>query len=155
MTNQTHDPVDALWEALKQQCCVEPDKATRCVMVGQENLAAALRTQAEQSSEREAKLTAEIERLRDILDTERYKVAAGLQAIVRAVQGRKWLSEPGRGSYTYDDHRYQQEFGAALDEIDTALAPLRRIAADWSDCPRDELRVAANRARALGGSDEA
>lgn len=90
-----------------------------------------------------------VEALEDKLDTERYKVAIGVQAILRAVQGRKWLSEPGRGSYTYDDERYQAEFGAALDEIETALDPLRKIARDWSDCPRDPLRVAANRAAAL------
>lgn len=91
----------------------------------------------------------ETERLRDLLDTERYKVAIGVQAIARAVQGRQWLSQPGRGSYTYDDERYQQEFGAALDEILEALKPLHAVAQDWSDCPRDPLRVAANRDTAL------
>jgi hypothetical protein len=94
-----------------------------------------------------------VERLEDLLDTERYKVAIGVQAIARAVQGRQWLSQPGRGSYVYDDERYQQEFGAALDEIMTALKPLQAIAQDWSDCPRDPLRVAANRAAALKPGD--
>jgi hypothetical protein len=89
------------------------------------------------------------ERLRDLLDTERYKVAIGVQAIRKALDGRRWLSEAGRGSYTYDDERYQQEFGAAIDEIDAALEPLRQIAGDWSDCPTDPLRVAANRTAAL------
>lgn len=92
---------------------------------------------------------AEIERLRDILDTERYKVAIGVSEISQAVRGRQWLSEPGRGPYVYDDERYQAEFGAALDEINAALNPLRAIARDWSDCPRDPLRVAANRTAAL------
>ena len=87
----------------------------------------------------------EAEKLRDKLDTERYKVAYGVQAVRKAIEGRQWLSEPGRGSYTYDDERYQQEFGAALDEISTALKPLQMIARDWTDCPTDPLRVTANR----------
>ena len=96
-----------------------------------------------------AALKAEVARLRNILDTERYKVAIGVQSVARAVQGRQWLCEPGRGCYTYDDERYQEEFGAALIEIDAALAPLRAIARDWSDCPTDPLDVAANRRAAL------
>jgi hypothetical protein len=106
------------------------------------------------SSERDALREAlrENERLRDILDTERYKVAIGVQVIRKAVDGRRWLSEAGRGSYAYDDDRYQQEFGEALGEIDAALEPLRTIAGDWTDCPRDPLRVAANRDRALTAS---
>lgn len=92
--------------------------------------------------------------LRDILDVERYKVAIALQEISKSINGRKWLSEPGRGSYTYDDERYQQEFGAALDEINAALEPLRKIAGDWSNCPTDPLRVATNRLTALGGHHE-
>lgn len=99
-------------------------------------------------------LTAENERLQDVLDTERYKVAIGVQAIARAVQGRRWLSQLGRGSYAYDDERYQQEFGAAIDEIHAALRPLQTIAQDWSDCPRDPLRVEANRRAALTPSQE-
>lgn len=97
---------------------------------------------------------ATIERIRDVLDTERYKIAIALQGIKRAIDGRRWLSEPGRGSYTYDDERYQTEFGAALDEIATALEPLRKIAGDWSDCPRDPLRVAANRSAALSSTTQ-
>jgi hypothetical protein len=89
------------------------------------------------------------ERMSDVLDVERYKVAIGVQAIARAVQGRQWLSQPGRGSYAWDDERYQQEFGAALDEILEALKPLQAIAQDWSYCPRDPLRVEANRQAAL------
>lgn len=96
-----------------------------------------------------ARLRGEREAFSDKLDTERYKVAFGVQVILRAVQGRQWLSEPGRGSYTYDDERYQAEFGAALKEIEDALQPLRKIARDFSGCPSDPLRVAANRAAAL------
>lgn len=96
----------------------------------------------------------EVERLQDLLDIERYRVAIALQDIKRAIGGRCWLAEGGRGSYTYDDERYQQEFGHALDEIDAAMKPLQAIARDWSDCPRDPLRVAANRSAALAQSGE-
>lgn len=93
-------------------------------------------------------------RLSDILDTERYKVAIALGTLKKAIDGRRWLSEPGRGSYTYDDERYQQEFGGALEEINAALNPLRAIATDWSDCPRDPIRVEANRRAALQPKDQ-
>ena len=91
------------------------------------------------------------EHIEDILDTERYKVAIALEVLGKAISRRGWLCGPGRGSYAYDDERYQQEFGQALDEIDKALEPLRSIARDWSNCPRDPLRVAANRAAAIRG----
>ena len=85
----------------------------------------------------------------NILDQERYKVAIALQSITKAIGGRRWLAESGRGSYAWDDERYQQEFGEALEEIDAALEPLRKIASDWSDCPTDPLQVASNRNAAL------
>jgi septal ring factor EnvC (AmiA/AmiB activator) len=103
---------------------------------------------ASQQSELSA-LRQQAEAMADKLDTERYKVASALQQIRKAIGGRQWLSEGGRGSYTYDDERYQQEFGAALTEIEAALEPLRAIAADWLGCPTDPLRVAANREAAL------
>jgi len=88
-------------------------------------------------------------KLQDLLDIERYKVAIGVNLILKAVQSRMWLSEPGRGSFVWDDETYQAEFGAAIDEITTALKPLQTIARDWSHCPTDPLRVAANRAAAI------
>ncbi len=100
---------------------------------------------ARSTTERLGRAESEIARLRNVLDTERYKVAIGIQAVAKAVQGRQWLSEPGRGCYSYDDDRYQAEFGGALKEIDEALAPLRVVARDWSDCPKDPIQVAANR----------
>lgn len=99
-----------------------------------------------QRTERAEKLLADI---RNKLDTERYKVAYCLQEMRKAIDRRRWLSEPGRGSYTYDDERYQQEFGEALNELNAALDPMRKIASDWSDCPTDPLLIAGNRAAAL------
>lgn len=34
--------VEAVWEALKAECCADPRNATKCVMVGKDQLAAAL-----------------------------------------------------------------------------------------------------------------
>lgn len=34
---------EALWAALKQQCCVDPEKATRLVMVSKDDVLAAVR----------------------------------------------------------------------------------------------------------------
>jgi len=87
----------------------------------------------------------EIERLRRGNERERTAVADAIGKIRSAIGARAWLRE-SRGSYAWDDARYQAEFGAALDEIDAALDPLRKIAADWSDCPTDPLEIAAIRA---------
>ena len=85
-------------------------------------------------------------RLSKIIEAERSMVAIGLNAIRKAIAGRAWLSEAGRGSYAYDDDRYQREFGEALREIETACEPLRRVARDWSDCPKDRAEILTARA---------
>lgn len=103
---------------------------------------------ATEAAARIASLEAEVARLEDVIDVDRYKVAIGVENITKAINGRRWLSEGGRGPYAWDDERYQQEFGGALNEIDTALDTLRTVSRDWSDSPRDPLRVAKNRATA-------
>lgn len=52
------------------------------------------------------------------------------------VAGRSWLAE-GRGSFAWDDDQYQEEFLGMISEFLEALDPLRVLAADWSDCPKD------------------
>lgn len=81
-------------------------------------------------------LEAEIKRLGNRLEYDRSEVAGGIAAVENAIKGREWLRE-GRGCYEYDDDRWKDEFGGALDEIREALQPLRRIAKDWSDCPTE------------------
>lgn len=88
---------------------------------------------------------AEVERLRAVIERERSNVADGIAAMMAAIASRAWLGEPGRGSYAWDDERYQREFGAALEEIEAALEPLRRIATDWGDCPTKPEEIAAAR----------
>jgi hypothetical protein len=86
-----------------------------------------------------------VEHLRHVIDRDRYVAAACLGAIEKVLHSRSWLREAGRGSYAYDDERYQQEFGLAFDEITAALQPLRHLAKDKSDCTTDESKVKAAR----------
>jgi hypothetical protein len=82
------------------------------------------------------------------LERDRSIVAVGVERVTKAIEGRAWLREAGRGSYAYNDDRYQQEFGGALDEIEVALAPLRKVARDWSNCSTDAAEIKAARALA-------
>ena len=61
---------------------------------------------------------------------------------MEAIRRREWL-RLGRGSYEYDDDRWRSEFSQAIDEVIEAAEPLRKIAADWSDCPTDPKEIAA------------
>jgi dUTP pyrophosphatase len=83
------------------------------------------------------------------LERDRSIVAVGVERITKAIEGRMWLREAGRGSYAYNDDRYQLEFGGALDEIEVALAPLRKVARDWSNCSTDAAEIKAAREAAL------
>ncbi len=82
-----------------------------------------------------------------ILERERTLVAEGVTAIKKAIDGREWLTE-GRGSYEWDDDRWHSEFAAAISEILTALKPLEKVAADWSNCPQKWEDVQKARAEA-------
>ena len=75
-------------------------------------------------------------RLRDVIERDRTKTAEVISTARGVLASRAWLAE-GRGSYEFDDEKYQEEFGAAITEILVALDPLRALAADWSDCPKD------------------
>lgn len=77
---------------------------------------------------------AEIARLKSVNERDRSQVAEALAAIIAAIRSREWLVE-GRGSYEWDDDRYQSEFGQALEEIRKAAATLSPLASNWSDCP--------------------
>lgn len=92
-----------------------------------------------------AELEKERDEARAANERNRATVAAGLQAIRRVIDSRDHLREPGRGPYAYDDEGYQQEFGAALDELQEALWPLKALAADWSDCPQSPEAIAEAR----------
>lgn len=85
----------------------------------------------------------EVERLRHVIDRDRYVAAIVLNNLKRLFSGYDWLRGPSRGSFAYDDEHYQLEFGLALDAFEASLAPLARLAWDKSDCTRDPNKVVA------------
>lgn len=87
----------------------------------------------------------EVARLQSVIERDRSKVAEAITAIEKAIEARAHLRHPGRGSYAWDDERYQEEFGHALDELIAALPPLKAVAKDWSDCPKTPEAIAAAR----------
>lgn len=68
------------------------------------------------------------------LERDRTRVAEGVVAVKRVLEGYSWLTE-GRGPYAHDDDRWRDEFGNAIREIGEALEPLRLIGRDLTDCP--------------------
>jgi hypothetical protein len=61
------------------------------------------------------------------LEFDRTKCAEFVTALDKAIDGRFWLTE-GRGSYTWDDDRYRDEFRDAAKELLAAVAPIRSMA---------------------------
>jgi hypothetical protein len=80
-----------------------------------------------------------------LLERDRTGACDGVEAIRKAIASRQHLSEPGRGSFAWDDEKYQAEFGAALSEIQTSLEPLSKVAKDWEACPIDAKDIQAAR----------
>ena len=78
----------------------------------------------------------EIKRLQGVIERDRTKTAESIAALRGIVAGRSWLGE-GRGNLAWDDDKYQEEFRGMIDEFMAALDPLKALAADWSDCPKD------------------
>ncbi len=78
----------------------------------------------------------ERDRLQDVIERDRTKAAEIIGEIRGAVEPYRWLGE-GRGSYAWDDDRYQMEFSNCMAALYAALDPLRCLASDWSDCPKN------------------
>lgn len=78
------------------------------------------------------------------MERERTELAAAISRIGKAIAPRLWLKD-SRGCYEYDDENYQKEFGYALDEVLEAIEPLRKIAADWTHCPKNSVGVESAR----------
>ena len=95
---------------------------------------------------------AEIERLKQqahgiecVIERDRSLVAGVIPAIEKAIKGHEWL-RLGRGSYEWDDDRWRDEFAAAINEIEEAIQPLKRVAADLTSSPQLSAEVARIRA---------
>jgi hypothetical protein len=91
-----------------------------------------------------ADLRAQLAAMTSSLERDRTTVADGITAIKKELHGWDWLTE-GRGSYEWDDDRYQQEFAHAINHISKAMEPLAKVAADWTHCPKDAASVEAAR----------
>ena len=78
----------------------------------------------------------EIERLSGVIERDRTKTAESIARLRTIVAGRSWLGE-GRGNLAWDDDQYQEEFRGMIGELLSALDPLKVLASDWSDCPKD------------------
>jgi hypothetical protein len=89
-----------------------------------------------------------VERLRAIIERDRTEVARGIGAVRNEIRAREWL-RLGRGSYEYNDDRWRDEFGAAIDAIEAAMEPLRKVASNLRDSPVTAEAIAA--ARTNGG----
>ena len=79
-------------------------------------------------------------RLRGVIERDRRMYADCINEMQRAI-GSCWWMVHSRGSYEYDDNRYQNEFGASLEKLDAILKRLGGRAADWSDSPRTEAEL--------------
>ena len=102
---------------------------------------------AEREAAARQKERARVDELEAALERDRTRAADILQTITRTVvQPYSWLRS-SRGSYEYDDDRWMEEFGRALDALDEALRPLAQLAADWSDCSRDLEAIKQARSR--------
>jgi hypothetical protein len=78
------------------------------------------------------------------LESDRTAVADCITKANRELDSRYWLTEC-RGSYEWNDDRYQEEFLAAGLAIRAALAPMTKIAANWSGCPMSSKDIATAR----------
>jgi hypothetical protein len=85
-------------------------------------------------------LAARVAELEASLERDRTNVMETVNAVHSEIAGRQWLLD-GRGPYGWDDDRYKDEFAAALDAIRKPLEVLRKIGADWTNCPTDPAAI--------------
>lgn len=88
----------------------------------------------------------ERDRLEAVIERDRAEVASAVHGVRSVLHGFGWLTT-GRGSYEWDDERWKEEFGRAVDGALQKLEPLNVIARDWSNCPRTQEAVIAARGR--------
>lgn len=90
--------------------------------------------------------------LKRAIERDRSTVAVAVTAIKRTLAGKEWLRE-GRGNYEWNDDRWMKEFGDAIDDIRTALEPLRKVAADLTNSPTTQAEVQAARRTPTAAAD--
>lgn len=88
------------------------------------------------------RLTQERDDARAANECDRTTLHRMVHEIDSEIKGRMWLIE-GRGSYEWDDDRYRQEFGWAVQALEAKMESLRRIAGNLKNCPNTQAGVDA------------
>lgn len=73
-------------------------------------------------------------------ELDRRNLHAVVKNIDEEINGRMWLIE-SRGPYKWDDDRFRKEFGWAVHALQEKLEPLRKIASDLTNSPKQESGV--------------
>jgi Lar family restriction alleviation protein len=81
-------------------------------------------------------------RLRAVIERDRRTFADCVEAMHRVINQHSWMVD-SRGSYEWDDKRYQDEFGDALTNIRAEVEKLAARARDMSDSPSSEAELRA------------
>jgi hypothetical protein len=89
-----------------------------------------------------AAVRAEFERLRGIIERDRTIFANATKRMLAELRGRMWMVE-SRGSYEYDDKRFQDEFGEAVTALRAEVEAIRELGRGFSDCPSEQATVDA------------
>lgn len=121
--DQASAPIIALMEAANLQVSelqkeLEATKGQRDLNFNNKKHAEKLFVEEREKKEVADRLVGE---LQNALDRDKTGLAGALAKIREEVKGRRWICE-GRGPYTYDDDRYRQETGFALDAIEKLAA---------------------------------
>ena len=87
-----------------------------------------------------ARLEIELAAAQRQIEADRTAVIESVNALKGVVYSRLPLAD-GRGSYKWDDDRYQKEFHDAATAILTALEPLQKLGADLTPCPQTGAEV--------------
>jgi len=88
-----------------------------------------------------------------MLEYDRTKVAECITRIKKTLDGYDWLIT-GRGSYSWNDDRWHEEFRRASESIREDLEPMEKIAADWRNCPTKAEDIRAARSATPGPHTE-
>lgn len=80
------------------------------------------------------KLEAQVSAMECAIERDRTKIADAVTELRKELDSRYWLTE-GRGSYEWNDDRYQAEFLDAGRSLIEKMKPLQQIAQDLSNSP--------------------
>ncbi|WP_119920304.1 hypothetical protein [Mesorhizobium sp. DCY119] len=94
--------------------------------------------------EENERLTKERDAARQSLEHDRAVVITASNEFNDAFARRSWLLD-SRGPYEWGDDRYRDEFRGAYDELAAPMSKLRKIGADWANCPVDHDEIMRSR----------